>query len=452
MRYAIIGAGLAGLTAAYQIRQLDSNAQIDVFEATDRIGGKLRTVAFNDGPTDMGAEAFLAFRKDAMDFFAELGLADRVVHPSGLTSLIYSQGELHDMPKMQVMGVPAASESVQEFVSAETCARIDAEPTAEAIPWQVGGDMCLGELVTQRYGKEVTDRLVSALLGGVYSCLADDLGVRATIPYLAAALDRLAESGERVTLSAAVRSMLENRPKPQAKAVFGAFEGGYATLYEALAEQSKADIHIDSFVTSLAKYRNEYDRVLITTPAPTASVLLKEVSPDASKALKKVQLASSILVGLKFDSDEGLPEHSGVLIAADVTDVRAKAFTFSSRKWPHLAKRGGALVRVSFGRFGDDSALRMDEDELVDLALDDLQTVTGFDGRAAGLSEIYVQPWYGGLPRYSETHLDTVRAVRDAVAKVDNLEIAGAWADGVGVANVIAGARDAARRLVGNPQ
>ena len=56
MRIAIIGAGLAGLTAAYELRDHD----VEVFEAAGRIGGKLYSVPFNDGPTDMGAEAFLA--------------------------------------------------------------------------------------------------------------------------------------------------------------------------------------------------------------------------------------------------------------------------------------------------------------------------------------------------------------------------------------------------------
>lgn len=447
MRYAIIGAGLAGLTAAYEIRTLDPQATIDVFEATDRIGGKLRTVAFQDGPTDMGAEAFLAYRKDAVDFFTELGLGERIASPSGLTSLIYAQGKLHPMPLATMMGVPAESAALGDLISDDTKARIDAEPTADPIEWHVGGDVSLGKLVTERYGREVTDRLVSALLGGVYSCWADDLGIRATIPQLAESLDALAEAGEPVTLSAAVRRLLAARPKPTGKAVFGAFQGGYAELYETLAEKSGADIHIDAFVASLRSYLKDYDRVLVCTPAPTAAVLLKDVSPQAAAAAKRVDLASSIVVGMKFDSSESLPENSGVLVAADTENVRAKAFTFSSRKWPHLGARGGALVRVSFGRYGDSSMLQVDEDTLVDTALDDLFTVTGFDGRAAGLSEIYVQPWYGGLPRYDEEHGDVVTQVRAAIAEVPNVEVAGAWLDGVGVPHVIAGARAAARRL-----
>lgn len=466
MRYAIIGGGLAGLTSAYEIRQTDPEATIHVFEADDRIGGKLFTVPFASGPTDMGAEAFLARRRDAVDFFHRLGLGDEIVHPSGMKSLVYTGGQAKPLPGGGVMGIPSSSAPVAHLVSQETVARIDAEGSAEPIDWRVGGDANVGGLVRERYGDEVVDRVVSALLGGVYSCTADDLGVRATIPQLAEAFDVLAEAGEKITLSAAVRRVEDARPEPapgeEPAPVFGSFRGGYAQLYEALAEKSEADIHLDAFVSGITRNLKgyhvkggtdlAYDRLILATPAPTTAVLLREIAPEASAALKAVKLASSALVGMKFDSDEGLPHNSGVLVAADEPDVHVKAFTFSSRKWPHLAERGGALVRASFGRFGEDglnSVVRADEDDLVDRALDDLQAITGFDGREAGLAEIYVQRWFGGLPRYDETHLATVAAVREGIADVYGLEVTGAWAGGVGVPAVIADARATAARARG---
>lgn len=457
MRYAVIGAGLAGLTSAREIRKAEPEAIIHVFEAEDRIGGKLHTVPFSSGPTDMGAEAFLARRRDAVEFFTELGLADELVAPSGLKSLVYTSGEARSLPAGGVMGIPSSSGPVLDLVGADTAARIDAEGSAESLDWQVGSDMSVGRLVRERYGDEVVDRVVSALLGGVYSCSADDLGVRATIPQLAEALDALAEAGERITLSAAVRGIEESRTKIDGP-VFGAFRNGYASLYETLAEQSGADIHLDSFVSGISRdlrgfhikggTDEAYDKVMVTAPAPTTAVLLREVAPEASTVLKQVKLASSALVGMKFDSGERLPDNSGVLIATDEPGMHAKAFTFSSRKWPHLAERGGALVRASFGRFGDDAVVRAEEDDLVDWALDDLQEITGFDGRAAGLSEIYVQRWFGGLPRYDEAHLATVATVREELSRVHGVEATGAWAGGVGVPSVITDARAAVGRLL----
>lgn len=480
MNIAIIGAGLAGLTAAYELN--DKDAHVDVYEATDRVGGKLYTVAFEAGPTDMGAEAFMARRQDAVDFFTQLGLAGSLVEPSGLRSLVWVDGEARALPAGGVMGIPSSSAPVAHLVGAETAARIDAEGAREGFAWEVGGDVNVGTLVRERYGDEVVDNVVSSLLGGVYSCTADDLGVRATIPQLAEELDRLAAASAdgTVRLSEAVANLERSRremPTGQG-AVFKTFRDGYQELYETLAEQCGADIYIDTFISGVEfagspdapKYRLKgaerdddgndklYDRVILAVPAPTAALLLHGVAPEAAAALKAVKLSNSAVVGMRFASDTSpsgdLPRHSGVLVATGATDVHAKAFTFSSRKWPHLAERGGALVRASFGRFGDTVALTTSEDDLVDWALDDLQTITGFDGRAAGLEEIYVQRWLGGLPRFDEHHLATVARVRSLLLddpKASGVTVTGAWAGGVGVPAVIADARavavDAAKQL-----
>ena len=473
MNIAIIGAGLAGLTAAYELRSTGSaragekdDLKVDVYEATDRLGGKLHTVAFEAGPTDMGAEAFLARRQDAVGFFTELGLADSLVEPSGLRSLVWVDGEARALPTGGVMGIPSTSETVKHLVSEDTAQRIDTEADREGFDWEVGGDVNVGKLVRERYGDEVVDNIVSSLLGGVYSCTADDLGVRATIPQLAEEFDRLAADGP-VHLSTAVANLERSRremPTGQG-AVFKTFRDGYQELYETLAEKSGADIYIDAFISAISlegsaeapKYRlkggedKAYDHVILAVPAPTAALLLKDIAPEASEALKTVKLANSAVVGMRFATDEGLPQNSGVLVSTGAEDVHAKAFTFSSRKWPHLAERGGALVRASFGRFGDSVAITATEDDLVDWALDDLETVTGFDGRAAGLEEIYVQRWLGGLPRFDENHLATVSKVRSLLLdepKASHISLTGAWAGGVGVPAVIADARAVAAAAV----
>jgi len=473
MNIAIIGAGLAGLTAAYELRSTGSarageedDLKVDVYEATDRLGGKLHTVAFEAGPTDMGAEAFLARRQDAVEFFTELGLADSLVEPSGLRSLVWVDGEARALPTGGVMGIPSTSETVKHLVSEDTAQRIDTEADREGFDWEVGGDVNVGKLVRERYGDEVVDNIVSSLLGGVYSCTADDLGVRATIPQLAEEFDRLAADGP-VHLSTAVANLERSRremPTGQG-AVFKTFRDGYQEVYETLAEKSGADIYIDAFISAISlegsaeepKYRlkggedKAYDHVILAVPAPTAALLLKEIAPEASEALKTVKLANSAVVGMRFATDEGLPQNSGVLVSTGAEDVHAKAFTFSSRKWPHLAERGGALVRASFGRFGDNVAITASEDDLVDWALDDLETITGFDGRAAGLEEIYVQRWLGGLPRFDENHLATVSKVRSLLLdepKASHISLTGAWAGGVGVPAVIADARAVAAAAV----
>lgn len=463
MRIAIIGAGLAGLTAAYKLHQLHPEANIQVFEAAERIGGKLHTVAFQTGPVDMGAEAFVALRQDAVEFFTELGLADSLRSPSGLPSLLYSGGQTHAMPANTIMGIPASSKGLEGLVDEATCARIDAESQAPDLQWDEG-DQSLGRVIRERYGDQVVDRVVSALQGGVYSSSSDDLGIRATVPELARSLDRLKDTGQRVTLSGAVQAILDdrearNKARGYKPAVFSTFAGGYAELYETLAEKSGAEIYVDCFISSVKRSGSQYvlagapdstpvDYVMFATPAPTTAMLVREIAPELAAELKKIHLASSVVVGMRFATADGLPDNSGILVATDEPSVTAKAFTFSSKKWPHLPTNGGSLVRASFGRFGDDSVTRMDEDALVDLALDDLKTITGFDGREAGLEEIYLQRWFGGLPVYGPEHLETVAAAKSILAEMPNLGAVGAWVDGVGVPATISSSLEAAERLV----
>ncbi|MCS4531625.1 protoporphyrinogen oxidase [Corynebacterium sp. ES2730-CONJ] len=471
MRVAIIGAGLAGLTTAWQIHQEAPDTEVDIFEASDRIGGKLYTVPFHSGPTDMGAEAYLNFRADATDFFKQLGLADSLVYPSGLPSSFYAAGQLHDMVDDTIMGIPAASTSIKDLIDAETAARIDAEDQGPGIEWEVDGpDISLGDLISQRYGELVNSRLVSALQGGVYSARSEDLGIRATLPQLARTFDEMALAGEKISLKAAIEKILSQRQRNNRNNhergyrphVFATFKGGYAQVYETLAEASQARIYVDAFISGITDSargyalrgggEGYYDAVVVATPAPTTSLLLKTIAPDISPHFSTIPLASSVVVGMKFASDRGLPDNSGILVATDEVDIKAKAFTFSSKKWPHLGSRGGALVRASFGRYKDDEICRADEDVLVDHALADLKKITGFDGIAAGLDEIFVQRWFGGLPVYGPGHLETVAAITEGLAHYPGLYATGAWAQGVGVPAVIAHARGVAHTICGNAE
>ncbi|HIW91109.1 MAG TPA: protoporphyrinogen oxidase [Candidatus Corynebacterium avicola] len=458
----MVGGGISGLAAAWELRRrLGPGAHIQILEAYDRIGGKLKTVDFSEGPVDMGAEAFLARRTSLAGVITELGLGDELRVPSGARSAFLVDGELVDIPSATVMGVPARGADVAEVLSPEARAAIDAERDGAPLQWTPGDDANVGDLVRQRYTGEVVDRLVSPMLGGVYSSSADDLGVRATIPQLADALDDLADRGEDVHLSAAVRLVLDERAASASSTdgkpapVFNSLATGYRTLVNRFAEASAADIRVNTQVESIGHLTDRIylepvgrvDAVVVAVPAPTASVLLQDIVPDAAAALDTVKLASSAVVGLAFDTSEGLPERSGILIGQG-GPTQAKAFTFSSRKWPHIGERGtgdGAFVRASFGTFRDPSLVDAEDRTLIGYALEDLAAVTGFTARPV---ETFVQRWWGGLPVYGEGHPATMDAVRRAVGEVPRVAVAGAYLDGVGVPACVEAGRAAAEKII----
>ncbi len=460
-RVLVVGGGVSGLAAAHRLRtRLGDAASITVLEAARVLGGKLAAVDLAGVRVDVGAEAFLARRPEAAARLTELGLAGEVVHPSVASSAIRAGGVSHAMPRRTVMGVPADPPSVADLLSPAGRAALDAEDALGPVAWD--GDDSVGGLVRARLGDEVADRLVDPLLGGVYSGRADALGVRATVPALAAALDRGAPS-----LRAAAAAALPDAP-PEGTApapVFGTLRSGLADLPPALAVAARAEVRLARTVTGLARTPDGWrvtasgpageevhdaDAVVLAVPAPGLRRLLADVAPDAARAAAGIELASSAVVALAVPPGTDLGGRSGVLLGSgerrpDGTAWTIKAVTVSSVKWPHLATDAALVLRASIGRFGDTVALNRDDDELVAAVRADLAALLGLEAEPL---ETVVARWGGGLPQYGVGHGGLVARIEDAVAAVPGLAVAGAALHGVGVPACLATGDAAAERVV----
>lgn len=458
-RIAVIGGGISGLAAAYRLRRLlGPDAEITVVEQGRRLGGKLHAVELAGHRYDVGAEAFLVRRPEADALVRELGLARRLAHPAPAPATIRVGGVSRPIPPRTLLGVPGSAADVADVLSTEGARLVAAE--SELPPVDLAGtDISVGSLLRQRLGPEVPDRLVDPLLGGVYAGSADSLGLRATMPQLAARLD--AGAGSVVAATGSLLPPPANGTRPP---VFGTLDGGLAGLAERLAEASGARLRLGLPVRALRRRADgwrveigaapapetlDVDAVLLAVPAPAARKLLAEVAPAASAAFARVELASMAVVAVALPADAPLPASSGVLIGsgerhADGTPFTAKAFTYSSRKWPHLNGPGELLVRGSVGRYGETDLLRHEDAELVRLVLADLAELTGLTARPR---DVVVARWGGGLPQYGVGHLDLVAAIERAVAEVPGLAVAGATLHGVGLPACVATADAAAARI-----
>ena len=186
-RVVVVGGGIAGLTAAYVLGE-DPNREVVVLEGSPQVGGKLRLAEVGGVTVDVGAEAMLNRRPEGAALARELGLP--VVHPVATRSQLWSRGALRPLPR-SLMGVPLDVEELAAsgVLSAAGLRRVRAEPSLP--PTELDGDdVSVGDLVADRLGDEVVDRLVEPLLGGVYAGHARELSARATTPQLVAMLDR----------------------------------------------------------------------------------------------------------------------------------------------------------------------------------------------------------------------------------------------------------------------
>ncbi|MFH8982198.1 protoporphyrinogen oxidase [Streptomyces varsoviensis] len=490
----VIGGGISGLAAAHRL--LAGGARVTVLEASGRLGGKLHAGEIAGVPVDLGAESMLARRPEGVELARAAGLGDRLQPPATASAALWTRGGLRPMPKGHIMGVPGdlAPLAASGVISDEGLARIAED--GELPRTEVGEDVAVGEYVAARLGREVVDRLVEPLLGGVYAGDAYRISMRAAVPQLfeAARGHRSLTEGVREIQARAAAKQPDGAPGP----VFMGIDGGIGRLPLAVAETVRAqgaDIRTNAPVSRLTRTATggwtvviggggsgsgsgrggggraggdggpagssvpggpggsgasvlEADAVVLATPAPAASALLADASPAAAAELATVEYASMALVTMAFRRSETdmLPDGSGFLVPP-VDGHKIKASTFASRKWGWIADADPDVfvLRTSIGRFEDEEDLKREDSELVGMSLADLREAVGL---TATPLESRVTRWDSGLPQYPVGHLDRVARVREHVAALPGLRVCGAVYDGVGIPACVSSAHRAADELL----
>ena len=172
-------------------------------------------------------------------------------------------------------------------------------------------------------------------------------------------------------------------------------------------------------------------------PGSAARRAGRRASPRAPlRRPSRIDSASSAVLAMAVPRGIDFPQNSGVLVASGER-LHAKAITLSSRKWGR--RTDVELLRLSFGRFGDDLATRASDDELLAWALDDLATVFGLTVEPV---DVCVQRWPDAMPQYGPGHRDLVAELRAGLPPT--LAVAGSYLDGIGVPACIGAAGRAA--------
>ncbi|RYG15894.1 protoporphyrinogen oxidase, partial [bacterium] len=325
-RVAIVGGGVTGLAAAFELERA-SDAEIDLYEAAPRLGGKLGTERISDLVVETGPDALFARKPGLMETLDDLGLTDEIIEPKEREFMMYVRGRLHRVPAGLVTLNAVRPESIQaaDFLSPEGKARALAEPEQ---PIGTAEDESIRSFFERRFGGEFTRLVAEPLLAGTHGGEGDRLSMRALFPAY------LQWERRRVQNPTPTPPQGEGAPGP----TFVSFRSGMQTLVDALATSLKRTrVHLSTKLDTLP----EADHVLVAIPANHAASLLPNVGletiPTRSSAIATFAFPRASIghpldgTGFLIPSGEGLP----------ITGA-----TWSSAKWPGRAPEDTVLMRI----------------------------------------------------------------------------------------------------------
>lgn len=458
-RVAVIGGGISGLAAAWELSRAGRDLTISVLEGSGRVGGKLRLAQVAGHLVDVGSESILARRPEALTLIRELGLDSEIIHPAPFGAGIVSRGRRWPMPRGTLMGVPSDPESVRGLLIDTEVERL----IAETLTPPIGHDVSVGAFIEQRLGAAVTDRIVEPLLAGVYAGHSRHLSLEMAVP----ALHRAARDGVPLLEVARAAATAATNGRAADVPVFASLRSGVGSLPLALTRRLRdrgVEVRTGSMVREIRavdagwvlvsgptidEVEDRFDAVTLATPAAPTSRLLRTVAPRAAQALASIEYASVAIVTIAMDSSHrefaALADSSGFLVPP-AESLTIKAATFSSSKWPALRERNPhtTYLRASIGRHREEATLQRPDEELAAIALADLATVLGQP--LPDPVALHVQRWGGGLPQYAVGHRLAVGRARAGLPA--GLALGGAAYDGVGIPACIGSGRAAACRVL----
>lgn len=432
----VVGGGVAGLTAAFDL--LRAGHRVTVLEAGERLGGVVAGAEIGGVRVDVGAESFAIAGGVVQQLIDDLGIGDAVVRPRASPAWVRHSRGSAPLPAGGWLGIPSRplAADVRRVIGWTGALRASIDGV---LPTRVGRRAgSIGDLVRARMGGRVLARLVDPVLGGVYSIPANRLPMGRLPAPARAVLAR------QRTLAAAASEVRGGSTAPGAPVA--GLRGGMYELVTALERAITAlggEVRTQAAVTALQARPDrtfrltagsawQADATVLAGSAASSCDLLGVASPVAPTG--QVLLCTLVVDRPALDV---APRGSGMLVAADVPDVAAKAMTHATAKWEWLATRAGSgrhVLRLSYGRIGDGAL--PDAAAFPALALGDAGRLLGMPLRADHLVDWRLTWW----PVSGAAAATPPTAPAGAV-------VTGGWIAGTGLAAVIRHARTSAAEL-----
>jgi oxygen-dependent protoporphyrinogen oxidase len=460
-KIAVVGGGIAGLAAAYELTAQASEKglplTLDIFESRDRLGGVILTEREGDYVLDAGPDAILTLKPAALQLCGELGLDDDIIptRDEHRGVALYSRGKLRSLP----YGTGSSwTRKLSAYVSSGVVSwgsklRMAGDLVMPRGP--VLDDESMGEFFGRRLGREAVDRIIDPLIAGIYSGDPDKLSIYSTFPRFPQMV-----ANNRSLLLTMLKTPQSSRSGGRTLPVFCSLRQGLSQLVERIeARLDGAGVSLSTDVTAVrpgadgytlqtsSGVRDGYTDVILAVPAWTAARMLGDDLGALKRMMESIRYVSSGAVFFAYRKSDvaDLTRGYGFLIP-NCEGRRIKGATWITNKFAHRSPDDGFLARCFVG--GDRTAdeLEMDDDDVIRMCRDELREIAGITAEPL-FGRVY--RWRDSNPQYDVGHAQRSREIDEALSGHPGLHVTGSGFRGIGLPDCVKDGRETARRLLG---
>jgi oxygen-dependent protoporphyrinogen oxidase len=452
-RVVIVGAGISGLAAAYDLGR--AGVPAIVFDKQPRAGGVIDTRIAEGCTLEGGPDSFLSAKPEAVALIKELGLGDEVIGSNDHQRITYilKHGRLVRLPAGVMMIVPSRVMPMVKtsLVGWGTKFRMGLEYFRKPGDFEKnGGDRSVAEFVTDHFGEETLDYLAEPLLSGVYGGDPARLSIASVLPRFLEMEKKYGSLVKGVLAGRSHAARAGSSPAP----LFQTLKNGLGTMVDALA--ARAEIkhvqvevieHSDSgFRVRAAGDWIEADHVILACPAWAAGQLTSSLDPKLGELLSGIDYSSSVTLSLIYKASDFDGRRAGFgFLVPQKERQRLAACTFVGTKFSDRVPDDRIVLRAFFGGIGDEAILNESDETIVAIARQELQRILGL--RAAPISTVIAR-WPRSMAQYNVGHGARIAEIRQRAAAIGGLHLAGNAYEGIGISDCIRTGRAAAKGIV----
>ncbi|MEK6792156.1 MAG: protoporphyrinogen oxidase [Deltaproteobacteria bacterium] len=461
-RVVIIGAGIAGLSAAYSLIEHGAHhweagldLEVVILEKNSSIGGNIRTERHNGYLIEGGPDCFLSEKPWAMELCKRIGLEGQLLptNETNRKTFVLSNGRLHELPEGVILMVPTRilPFAFSSLISIPGKIRMGMElfiPRRRSI-----GDESLAAFVRRRLGNEALDKIAEPLVAGVHAADPETMSVKSSFPKF---VQMEQEHGSLI------RGMIKRMGQMRRTTtggqwpritMFMTLKDGLgalvSTLKERLMASGVASIRTEVQVKAIIEKDGGYelliegapsivaDAVIIASPAYAAANLLEALDAGLAANLREIPYASTATVSLGFkkaDIDTRHPMNGFGFVVPRAEKRRIMAASWTSIKFAHRAPDDGVLIRCFIGGAQNLGLLDLSDADMEKAVLEELRSIMGIEA-APVLCRIF--RWRNSMPQYTIGHEERVKRIEESCGAHPGLFLTGNAYHGIGISDSV---------------